>query len=122
MEIDYLVGPFPSTHEYRAALEAIHNEMNLKQVQLLLNHYAAKNHTATAGQLAQSVGYKGYQGTNIQYGKLATTLCYELGREVNSDAVYILLTTDTPRAKGIDRPLTLRSEVVKAIEELGWKP
>ena len=116
--IDYLDGPFPSVFEYRSALEAIRYQVTPNQIRLLMAHFAAKNHIATARQLAQSVGFK---SSNLQYGKFASALCKALGKKVNSDDVYILLRTDTPKIKGVDRPLTMRPEVVQAIEELGWK-
>ena len=44
--------------------------VNQKWVKLLRTHYHASNRTISATQLAKTVGYGGYQGVNLQYGKL----------------------------------------------------
>jgi hypothetical protein len=118
IEIDFESGPFPSPEEYRAALESISKKLTPKQRQLLLHHYKAPEHTATSKQLAQAVGYK---SSNLQYGLLASLLCKALGKTVNNDLVYILLTTKTRKSKGIERKLTMRPQVVQAIDSLKWK-
>jgi len=119
IKIDYVAGPFPSTQEYQNALENIFKHISEKQFHLLINHYKAPNHTITAEQLGKTVGYT-YRGTNSQYGQLASLLCMKLGRDINSDKVYILLTTNYPKTKNVHRLLTLRPQVVQAIINLNW--
>lgn len=47
--------------------------MHSERVKILKAHFNCPGYAATAGELAQLVGYKGHQATNRNYGCFAET-------------------------------------------------
>ena len=102
---------------YLDAFRSVESQLNDKQRSILANHYAAPEHTATARQLALSVGYASHAPVNSQYGVLARRLCELLGQTLNPHVDILALAS---RSAGRELDLTLWSEVVSALDSLGW--
>jgi hypothetical protein len=66
--------PLPPPESYKEALLRIRDTLPEKHLQMLLAHYRAPNHTITATELAEAVGYKSFQAVNLQYGQLGRKL------------------------------------------------
>jgi hypothetical protein len=60
---------FGKTEDCIRAFEQVRAEgIPNKHIALLQAHFESPNHTATWRQLAERVGYPGYQTVNLQYG------------------------------------------------------
>ena len=84
---------------------------------LLKAHYQAKNHTVTATQLAEELGYESYRAVNLHYGKFAVALCEKLKKH---EDFGILLESAFPNEENGHLELVMRPELVRAITTLGW--
>jgi putative restriction endonuclease len=71
----------PNADEYVRALSALEGRINDRLRSLFRAHYAAPNHTATATELAASVGIESHAVVNSYYGRLGHQLCDFLGIE-----------------------------------------
>jgi hypothetical protein len=78
-----------SASRFASALNAIQPGENERQ--FLRAHYHARGREATVTVLAKKVGYKGFGGINLIYGKLAARLGALLGRQYNP---HLLLLVD----------------------------
>jgi hypothetical protein len=109
--------PVPTSDEYRQALS--HLVLTPNQMTLLLTHFRAPAHTATAKELVKAAGTKTLQGFNLQYGRLADRLAQVLNRPAGiANLLWIAI---APGERGNEEWLyALRSEVVDAIKSLGW--
>jgi hypothetical protein len=113
----------PTVKEFKDTLTTA--KFNPKRIRLLRVHYHAPNRTMSAKQLAKAVGYAGYQGVNLQYGKLGyamgkalqhtPTETYDDGRPIWT---WVLATGKYPDSG--DWEWTLRPELAQALEELDW--
>lgn len=110
----------PTVAEYKEALQAIRWNMRGRQPKLLPLHYHAPDRTVTATTLADAVGYKGWQGANLQYGILAgwvcDYLCLDLPYYV---AVFASFGSELGRAHW-ELSWIMIPQLAQALEELGW--
>lgn len=67
--------------DYRRAFEAIAPDLTEGHRAMLKAHYHAPHRTITASQLAEAACYEGYQGANIQYGKVGQKVANFLNYE-----------------------------------------
>uniref|UniRef100_B8DL44 Uncharacterized protein n=1 Tax=Nitratidesulfovibrio vulgaris (strain DSM 19637 / Miyazaki F) TaxID=883 RepID=B8DL44_NITV9 len=114
----------PSKEQYVAAFSRC--ERSIKgRLKILLAHHAFPDHTATATQLAEVVGYPSYSAVNLNYGLLARAVCEEMGLRKEdiggrlSDWLVTFVSFDRPEDHA-HVTLTLHDNVVAAIKELGW--
>ena len=116
--------PVPSATEYAKAFSATMGTTTDFQRSFVVNHYKAADKTATATELAHSVGRSSYRVTNRWYGQLARKVSEELGLrpdslEESGDCWLCNLVTFEKRQHQ-DYLLHLRPEVAEALEQLGW--
>ncbi len=116
---------FPPTAKYVAGFKTVEPEIKDVQLRMLKNHYGARGHRLTANKLGKSVGYKDHRGINRWYGELAKILGEAMGfdwRPEWRDAVSVLEFSEPQynRVRGEDNVLTMRPQVVQALEKLGW--
>ena len=113
--------PLPSVSDYVQGFEAIRGAMYDSHFDLLKEHYRAVNLTITATDLAASVGYKGFQGVNLQYGRLGKMLRQALGYTGQGQESYILSYFIPPGEQGnTDWLFIMHEEVAEALELLHW--
>jgi len=84
---------------------------------MLAEHYKAPNHTLTATQIANAVGYADFHPVNLHYGKLAVLICDKLGV---SPSFGVMLDSAEPNDSNGHLELVMRTELVSAIRNLGW--
>ena len=59
--------------EFKRALLSV-SPLADNHLEILRVHYQAPDHTVTATQIAEALGYKNWGGANLQYGILAAIL------------------------------------------------
>src|SRR5947209_14795730 len=57
--------------EYSGGLQALEPDLTPTEHKMLKAHYQAPEHTITARQLAQALGWSGFEPSNTHYGRLA---------------------------------------------------
>ena len=107
----------PSKKELVRALTEI--KVSSKEKRMLAAHYSAPNRTVTAGELAQTVGYKSYRAINGQYGKLAGNICTLLERFYGHQTRVLALICRLPY-KNDKVNWIMHPQAAQALEELGW--
>lgn len=103
--------------DYRKAFLAIADSMTENQHTMLKFHYDAPQQTVTAGELAEAVGFKAFNGANLQYGWLARKLCDFLELDLGS---WVLLNVLVTFRHGNYWEWIMRPEVATALEQLRW--
>lgn len=110
----------PSVADYKRAFLACRGALvGKKYLELLQAHYQAPEHSITAGELAEAVGYPSFNTANLQYGRYARELCEELKRDPKIH-VAILATFSGGAQKTEDIRWTMLPQVVAALEALRW--
>jgi len=109
-------GEIPTQAEFAHALRGIPVPHG-RQLDFLREHAQAYQRRLSARQLAESVGYKGYRGINLQYGLLARRIAEALDR---NDARLGLLVKFDQKNPGAEWRLEMRSEFAKALKQAGW--
>ena len=113
----------PTLDAYVAAFAAIEDKVTDKQRRMLTFHHASPGRVVSATTLADEVGYSGYEAANGQYGRLAARLCRELGLNLGSLHVGVLVDfVSTDQAANEHILWVMRERVALALEELGWVP
>jgi len=113
--------PLPSVSDYTRGFKSIRSNMADSHLDLLIEHYRADNLTITATDLAKAVGYKGFQGVNLQYGRLGKMLRQALNYTGQGQESYILSYFIPPGAQGnTDWLFIMHEEVAEALELLQW--
>ncbi len=110
----------PSVARYKQALLAVQWDMKGRQPNLLPAHYYAPDRTVTATTLAGAVGYKGWQGANLQYGILASMVCQFLGLDL---PYYVAVFATFDAALGREHwelAWVMIPQLAQALEELRW--
>ena len=98
------------------ALRAIHPTDH--QRKMLQVHYSALNHTLTASQMSEALGYaREHYTANILYGGFASKLAKELHFDCGENPEVFILSTFNEKPPWI---WIMRPPLVKALEELGW--
>lgn len=119
------MGDLGTAKDYQIAIsEVLKAGVSPRQCELLRAHLWAPRHSASSAELAEAVGYGGWQTVNFQYGSLARRIGVELGlfQPPRGFWVNVLINWE---ADGTRSPLgharyTLRREVVKALTDLGF--
>lgn len=101
---------------------------NTKFVHMLKAQYSMPNHTITATQLAEAVGFQNYNATNLQYGTLgkevARHLGYEPPKRSNGESIWFWMLSSGNEASGSTMDghyeFVMRPELVKALETMNW--
>ena len=106
--------------DYKRAFQALRDKMSESDWRLLEAHYRAPGHVVTATELANKVGFAGYQAVNLRYGLLAKKFLDFFGlslvKYVNVNALVSL-----EKDKGTrEWKWTLRPQVVEALSKLGF--
>ena len=118
---------FPAVDDYRALFALASYWLQPSQKRMLESHLRAPNHTATATELAEKMGYPNYGTVNMLYGSLAATVTAKLnlnkvdwsvpdGEPQSVSLVIFDRTGPEEHWKWIMRP-----ELVDALTDLGWK-
>lgn len=112
----------PSAAQYKEAFLAIRGKMHPKHFEMLRANYAAPLHTISVDDLAKEVGYK---KAFLIYGRLGSLLCDKLGFKptmtANGKPIVTQVLADAPAERSQESwEWTLRPQVVRASEELGW--
>lgn len=113
--------PVPSAEMFTSALSVLAHTMPQSHRDLLLIHYRAPNHEITARELAAALSYKNHQAANLQHGKLAGKVRSLLGLRGEGVNLNLFTTYVLPGEKdNVALILTMRPELVQALERLGW--
>lgn len=107
----------PSPLEYVSAFREI--EPSKLQLKMLEIHYQAPEHTLTATQMANALGYPHYSVSNVNYGRLGGLLRNVLGWKPSGSKLGVALLSTFDKPKNNWR-WKMRPEVVSALEILGW--
>jgi hypothetical protein len=86
---------------------------------ILKAHYTAPNYTATATELANSVGYANYNAINLHYGIFVGLICESLGQPSNFGLIQTFHKPEGEIEQHLQ--LILRPEFVSALDELCWQ-
>ena len=116
--------------EFKKALLSARDKkvfLNTKYLDMLKAQYSSKNHTITATQLAESVGYKNFNTSNLQYGTFGHAIADELGyippkRKDGTAMWYLTLSESAGNEDEVDEQyeFMMRKELVEALEEVKW--
>lgn len=111
------------------ALAASENPPTKQQWQMLRCHYTMHNRTASYGQLAEAVNYKGNRGANVQYGTFGSKLGIMLGmkfskrnaKDPESEDFMSSSIGSESQFKNADGEfqLVMHHELAKALDSLG---
>lgn len=114
----------PSVDEYVRALSALESRINDRLRRLLQAHYAAPNRTATATELAASVGIESHAVVNSYYGKLGHQLCDFLSIEPSMRPEgthrWWSVWSSGWTTSGGSFMWRMLPQVAEALERLGW--
>lgn len=98
--------------------------MRSSRVKILKIHFQCREHTATARQLSELLGYKSYHAVNLQYGLFVKSLAQEFGwpgsanEQRNFDWLFFLMDFYHPLHG--ECLLRLRENTVRALQDIGW--
>jgi serine/threonine protein kinase len=121
----YVTSLTLQTKDYKKALLAISSKMPDSYKRMLVAHYHAPSQIITAYQLAEAARYKGFEGANLQYGKLGKLIAeycnYTPPSHTGKDSPFwsIILANAYQDEKN-KWCWALRPQVAEALEELGW--
>jgi len=105
-----------TARDYSRALRQIKPAPHHKR--MLQAHYHAPERTLTAKQMSRAMGYQGYRAANRHYGELGKLVAQALRCHLRGHLpLWALVTFTQPHGEW---HWTLRPEVAKAIEQLGW--
>lgn len=101
---------------------------NTKFIKMLQAQYAMPNHTITATQIADAVGFQNYNATNLQYGTLgreiSEILGYEPPKRTNGEHIWFWILSSGHEASETTMDghyeFVMRPELVTALETMGW--
>ena len=113
---------FGDVDAYVRALGEALTECPPKVEELPRAHYQARGHVRTYPQLAEMVGYANYGGVNSQYGRLARRVASGLGVTSLPEEGFwgIVLVEWAGSYDPSGTRFRLRSQVVEALEQLGF--
>lgn len=120
-----------TTEQYIKALLKLRDSGRLRSTKfldMLQAQYSMPNHTITATQLADAVGFHNYNATNLQYGTLgkeiATYIGYEPPKRKNGEHIWfwVLSSGNDTSDSTVDGhyEFVMRPEFVKALETMKW--
>ena len=114
---------FGTAVDYTRALQAIVAEgIPHRHTALLQAHFDSPQHTATARQLAERVGYASYRGVNLQYGTLAHRIGERLGLAEPPRGFWLFVLADWAAERDVsgDTAFVLRQPLIEALLRLGF--
>jgi hypothetical protein len=95
-----------------------------KQKEFLAIHAKAPGHAMTMRRLAEEVGYDGWRGMNLQYGKLAKQIAKAAGQPTQDINLLVKFIPPKGRdAKNISNSewiLVMDERFFNALTETGW--
>lgn len=113
--------PIPTTQRYQEALTRLSASLSPNQLALLQAHHQTPDHTATAAELAQAVGFKDYRGVNAEYGRLGKLLREALDFKGEGQESFVIAAFVAPGTQGNTEWLwVMHPELADALEQLGW--
>lgn len=119
------------SEQYIEALLKLRNSKrlrNTKFLEMLKAQYSMPNHTITATQMAEAVGFQNYNATNLQYGTLgkeiAGYLNYEPPKRVSGEPIWFWVLSSGNEASdstmGGHYEFVMRPELAQALETMKW--
>jgi len=103
--------------QFRSGFQGLRPRLGDHYLKMLQANYAAPKRTISATQMALALGYQDYHGAN-NYGTLAKMLSERIGHPAKPDiSLGLLVTFEKPSGEWL---WTMRPQVAKALEELGW--
>jgi hypothetical protein len=116
------MAEIPSMERYRDKLKVYAHSMPHVYRQLLLKHYRAPDHTATATELAKFVDFKDYSAVNLHYGTFAAELARRMDWPIPPDApaASFIATFEKSDDDEAHWKWVMRPQVAGALEALGW--
>jgi hypothetical protein len=131
----------PPASVYRDAFTALISTFPESYVAMLRAHLAAPDQLISATRLAKAAGYAGYEGANLNYGKLGQRIAKEIGfvppRRADGTEIWTCaiardpaLESEFPDTSLLDSLMRnvdaqhfewqLRPQVIEALKALGW--
>jgi hypothetical protein len=107
-----------SASRFAIVLQAI-GPPNGRRRKFLRAHYAAPGRAVTATVLAERVGYKGYNGIDLWYGRLAKQIGAFVG-ERNPDISLLVELVRPPTVTNREWILVMRPEFAVGLKRAGW--
>jgi hypothetical protein len=113
--------PVPDATRYAGALTRLSDQVSDLQRALLVAHYRAPGHAATARELADAAGVSGWQVVNSQYGRLGSMLREALDYRAEGQQSYAVASFVPPGVRSNAEWLwVMHPEVAAALASLGW--
>lgn len=115
---DHAMSTNPTVGQFVSALKKVGLPKG-RQTQFLTFHANAHKRCATMSQMAAEVGYNGFHGMNLQYGKLAKAI----GRAMGKRNATISLLVEFMRPGSVTNRewvLVMREEFAEALRIEGW--
>ena len=111
----------PSVERYKDAFRQLEDSLNDKHMTMLKAHYNAPNHTITATEIAEQVGYTSFRGINSLYGNLAKTIREVMQYHEPGVRLAVFSFFNKPTGSRAEHwQLIMHDNVARALEELGW--
>jgi hypothetical protein len=113
--------PVPSVERYKDAFHQLESSLNENQKRMLKAHYAAPNHTITATELAEQVGYESFSAINLVYGNLGSRMRELMQYHGEGQASYVFASFyKHAESSAAHWQWIMHDNVARALEELGW--
>lgn len=101
---------------------------NTKFLQMLKVQYAMPDHTITATQMAEAVGFQNYNATNLQYGTLGKEISgylnYEPPKRANGEPIWFWVLSSGNQASDETMDghyeFVMRPELSQALQTMKW--
>lgn len=111
----------PDTARYADALTRLQNQLSELQRALLIAHYRAPRHAATAREIATAAGETDWHVVNSQYGRLGSMLREALDYRAEGQKSYIIASFVPPNMhENTEWLWVMHPELAAALESLGW--
>ncbi|HLC16673.1 MAG TPA: HNH endonuclease [Thermodesulfovibrionia bacterium] len=108
-----------TTDDYISALKQIKITEHHKR--MLQIHYDAHNRTLTATQMSTAMGYKNFNASNLQYGRLGKFIGMKLGwKSIDEVTGKVNVLAKFKKSEESEWLWIMRQEVAEALEKLGW--
>ena len=114
-----------SVEEYKSALDLIKDQLSEVHLRMFQAQYEAPNHTVTASELANAVGYKSFSPANLHYGRLGCLIGEAANfspppRDNSTIRWWPILSAGIRRTPTRGFQWVMHPQLVQALEELGW--
>lgn len=123
--------PIASVEKYKQALLKLRDNKKFsttKYLEMIRAQYYSKDHTITSTQIAEDVGFKNYNASNLQYGKMAHEVADYLNFKPENASYghpmwfFTLSTYNEEKTDNDDGhfEFIMRPELIQALEEMNW--